>query len=132
MVPSTRSTQKKSKLVSNGGVKKGKNRTIDEINIIIEKHSKQLKALENCVNKNVAVVWNLDVKSESSDYFDLKNTRLESIYKFLNDVIGEVNYSKTEVISCEWLNEKKNMMEVGVLHKDIVFYLLICYILRFI
>jgi hypothetical protein len=37
MVPSTRSTQKKSKLVSNGGVKKGKNRTIDEINIIIEK-----------------------------------------------------------------------------------------------
>uniref|UniRef100_A0AC34GDE6 Uncharacterized protein n=1 Tax=Panagrolaimus sp. ES5 TaxID=591445 RepID=A0AC34GDE6_9BILA len=97
--------------------KQQKNESFD-VQSVLKQHRNQINALERGANQNVALIWNLDVESKT-EYFDSIDARFNAVYKFLDEVIGAENYSKTCVNYCNWFDKKKNAMEVNISSKII-------------
>jgi hypothetical protein len=70
--------------------------------------------IQQDVNTNIALIWNLKVENETGSFFDLKDVRFNAVCKFLNDVIGKDNYSDSGIDRCEWISSRKDILQVCI------------------
>uniref|UniRef100_A0A914QHT7 Uncharacterized protein n=1 Tax=Panagrolaimus davidi TaxID=227884 RepID=A0A914QHT7_9BILA len=77
----------------------------DEILKRLEKLERNTSMIQQVVNTNTALIWNLKIENETGSVFD-------AVCDFLNAVIGKDNYSESDIDRCEWISSRKNILQV--------------------
>uniref|UniRef100_A0A914P6W1 Uncharacterized protein n=1 Tax=Panagrolaimus davidi TaxID=227884 RepID=A0A914P6W1_9BILA len=79
----------------------------DEILKRLEKLERNTSMIQQYLNTNIALIWNLKIENETGSIFD-------AVFDFLNAVIGKDNYSESAIDRCEWISSRKDILQVAM------------------